>query len=88
MPISAKPTWRRTWRFWKPTLRAVGAAGPLSDPSGAAAGGLWLVEADTAAEVERLVRDDPFWPTGLRQSYSILQWTRVFADGARRVRPE
>ena len=58
------------------------AAGPLRD-AGAPAGGLWLVEADGAAAVMRLVQEDLFWPTGLRQSVRILQWSQVFADGRR-----
>lgn len=58
------------------------AAGPLSE-AGAPAGGLWLVEADNPSAVQALVEADPFWPTGLRKSVRILEWRRVFADGAR-----
>lgn len=61
------------------------AAGPLRGAGGEAAGGLWLVEAPDRAAVERLVEEDPFWPTGLRKSVSILEWRRVFADGKRRA---
>jgi uncharacterized protein YciI len=62
------------------------AAGPLRKADdGAPAGGLWLVDAADKAAVDKLVRDDPFWPTGLRRSVSVLEWTRVFADGARRI---
>lgn len=60
------------------------AAGPLRDDN-APAGGLWLVEAASREEVDRLVRDDPFWPTGLRRSVRVLAWQQVFADGARIV---
>ena len=63
------------------------AAGPLHAPSGEGAGGLWIVEAEDEAAVERLIREDPFWPTGLRESHRILVWTRVFARGARLVDP-
>lgn len=63
------------------------AAGPLSDMSGTTAGGLWLVEAASAARVEQLVREDPFWPTGLRQAYSLRSWTQVFAEGRRLIEP-
>jgi uncharacterized protein YciI len=60
------------------------AAGPLRDTAdGSAAGGLWLVEADSAEAVVALYRKDPFWPTGLRQSVRVLQWAQVFADGRR-----
>jgi uncharacterized protein YciI len=62
---------------------AIQAAGPLRTAEGAAAGGLWLVDANDASEVDALVREDPFWPTGLRKSVRILAWTQVFADGRR-----
>ena len=62
------------------------AAGPLRNAvEGTAAGGLWLVEADSAEAVGALYREDPFWPTGLRQEVRVLQWTQVFADGRRRI---
>jgi uncharacterized protein YciI len=57
------------------------AAGPLRHKENSAAGGLWLVEADTPAEVDCLVQTDPFWPTGLRRSVRVLIWNQVFADG-------
>lgn len=60
------------------------AAGPLRHSEGAGAGGLWLVEADTQEAVDRLVRTDPFWNTGLRRSVHVLIWHQVFADGERR----
>jgi hypothetical protein len=61
------------------------AAGPLRDVDGSAAGGLWLVEAKSADEVTALIHNDPFWPTGLRQSVRVLEWTQVFADGRRTI---
>lgn len=57
------------------------AAGPLRQPDGTAAGGLWLVEARDRQEVERLVAEDPFWTAGLRRSVQVLVWDQVFADG-------
>jgi uncharacterized protein YciI len=60
------------------------AAGPLRDGE-AAAGGLWLVEGTDVAAVDSLVRQDPFWPTGLRKSVRILAWPQVFADGRRLI---
>ena len=63
----------------------IAAAGPLATPSGEAAGGLWLVEAESAAAVEALVREDPFWPTGLRRAVRVLVWSQVFAAGRRRA---
>lgn len=65
---------------------AIVAAGPLSDSrDGTGAGGLWIVEADEPKSVRTLVEEDPFWPTGLRQSVRILAWRQVFADGVRLV---
>jgi uncharacterized protein len=65
---------------------AIRAAGPLRDAAtGTAAGGLWLVEADSAAAVTVLYQEDPFWPTGLRRSLRVLEWTQVFAAGRRRI---
>lgn len=65
---------------------AIQAAGPLRDAAtGDGAGGLWLVEAEHAEEVRKLVEADPFWPTGLRKSVRILEWTQVFADGRRLI---
>jgi uncharacterized protein len=65
---------------------AIRAAGPLSDAdTGAATGGLWLVEVDSLEAVQALYRADPFWPTGLRKSVRVLRWRQVFADGRRLI---
>jgi uncharacterized protein YciI len=61
----------------------VNAAGPLKTLSGQGAGGIWIVKADAAGEVDRLVKQDPFWPTGLRRSVRILAWNQVYAEGKR-----
>lgn len=53
------------------------AAGPVAE-AGDVTGGLWLVEAEDAQAVEALIRRDPFWPTGLRGSHRILQWSQVY----------
>jgi uncharacterized protein len=63
---------------------SVRAAGPLRDPdSGENAGGLWLVEAESAEAVRQLYERDPFWPTGLRKSVRVLEWSQVFVSGRR-----
>lgn len=69
--------------FLERSSSAIKAAGPLRGADGAPAGGLWLVEATDYEHVENLVRDDPFWPTGLRLSVRVLAWHQVFADGIR-----
>jgi len=72
--------------FLERNAETVKSAGPLTDVEDRkSAGGLWLVEAESAAQVRRLVEEDPFWPTGLRKSMRILSWTQVFSDGIRRI---
>ncbi len=63
----------------------ISAAGPLLSSTGQAEGGLWLVEANGHDDVDALVKEDPFWPTGLRRSLRILTWRQVFADGRRLI---
>lgn len=72
--------------FLEQNASSVRAAGPLKEVrTGAPAGGLWLVDAESPKAVYRLIEADPFWPTGLRKSVRVLQWTHVFADGERQV---
>jgi len=71
--------------FLEANAEKIAAAGPLRDALGAGKGGIWIVDADGETTVERLVREDPFWPTGLRESYRILGWTQVFAAGKRLI---
>ena len=69
-------------QFLRDHAAQIDAAGPLKDArSSAAAGGIWIVEAADVEQAQQLVETDPFWPTGLRKSVRILEWTRVFADG-------
>jgi len=66
--------------------KVIRSAGPLLDmPSGLPAGGLWMVDCENEREVWDLVREDPFWPTGLRKAVKVLRWNRVFADGERPI---
>ena len=61
-------------------------AGPMKDgTSGEPAGGLWIVDAESADAVQSLVETDPFWPTGLRKSIRILAWTQVYAFGEKKI---
>ncbi len=60
------------------------SAGPLTDPkTGGSAGGIWIVEAGSPEEVQKMLEADPFYKVGLRKSIRILQWKQVFADGKR-----
>ena len=71
--------------FLEMNAARIKAAGPLRESSGRPTGGLWIVEAEGPAVVDALVREDPFWPTGLRRSVRILSWSQVFADGKRLI---
>lgn len=51
-----------------------------TEPGGPPVGGLWIVQAESKAEVEALFQTDPFWVQGLRQSYEILHWSKAFPD--------
>jgi uncharacterized protein YciI len=71
--------------FLERNAARIKAAGPLRALSGDPAGGLWLVEADGPDSVDALVKEDPFWPTGLRGSVRVLRWSQVFANGKRLI---
>lgn len=70
--------------FLESAASQIRSAGPLRDGDGQPAGGLWIVDTDSVAAVEGLIRRDPFLATGLRRGWRILAWTRVF-DGGRRL---
>ena len=72
--------------FLERNASSIRAAGPLKDTANdAPAEGLWIVQADSTQAVQSLIESDPFWPTGLRKSVRILEWTRVFSDGKRQI---
>lgn len=60
----------------------VAGAGPLFEGT-SGQGGMWLIHAESAANVRKLIERDPFWPTGLRKSVRVLEWLQVFRDGRR-----
>jgi uncharacterized protein len=49
-------------------------------PSDRPLGGLWIVEAESEAEVRDIFKDDPFWLNGLRASVRINRWQKAFPD--------
>ena len=64
----------------------IDSAGPLKDSaSGDPAGGIWIVDVEDTSQARALVEEDPFYPTGLRKSIRILEWTQTFADGKRMI---
>jgi uncharacterized protein YciI len=61
-------------------------AGPMKEAqSQQPAGGLWMIDAESPEQVQALVETDPFWPTGLRKSIRILEWTHVYAYGKKMI---
>jgi uncharacterized protein len=46
-------------------------------------GGLWIAEAQSKQQLDELLKSDPFYIAGLRQSYEILYWSK--ANGERKV---
>jgi uncharacterized protein YciI len=69
-------------QFLGDNSETIEAAGPMKDGrTQDPAGGLWIVEVGSAEQVQALVEADPFWPTGLRKSIQILEWTQVYVDG-------
>jgi len=67
--------------FLKRNAFVISAAGPLAETDGAPSGGIWIVSTETPEAADALVKEDPFWPTGLRKSVQILKWTKVFEGG-------
>ncbi len=49
-------------------------------PSDKPLGGLWIIEAESEAEVRDIFKDDPFWVNGLRASVRINRWMKAFPD--------
>lgn len=43
-------------------------------------GGLWIAEAKSKTQLEKLLKTDPFYIAGLRQSYEILHWSKANAQ--------
>ncbi|MEM6985370.1 MAG: YciI family protein [Pseudomonadota bacterium] len=59
------------------------AAGPLLDEvdTQLAVGGLWLTNGLSDEAVRTLVEQDPLFATGLRRSWRIHRWVKVFDEG-------
>ena len=43
-------------------------------------GGLWIAKAESKARLEDLLNTDPFFISGLRESYEILHWSKANAE--------
>lgn len=87
-PNIRKTHMARHLRFLEGHSDMIEAAGPLADAAGNGLDGLWIVEAEKPEDLEQLIHEDPFWPTGLRKSFTILKWTQVYAAGSRLIHPD
>ena len=67
--------------FLSENSATIRAAGPLKEGDGTVESGLWLVEVESIDQAWGLVKADPFWPTGLRDTVEVKHWAQVFADG-------
>lgn len=65
--------------FLKKNQHIIREAGPLFDIFEKKSAGLWVAEADSVDDVIRCIEMDPFWPTGLRKSYRLMEWHQVFS---------
>jgi uncharacterized protein YciI len=43
-------------------------------------GGLWIAEAKSKVQIEEILKTDPFFIAGLRESYEILHWSKANAQ--------
>lgn len=43
-------------------------------------GGLWIADAQSKSQLEDLLKTDPFYVSGLRESYEILHWSKANED--------
>lgn len=43
-------------------------------------GGLWIAQAESKSQLEALIKTDPFFIAGLRQSCEILHWSKASAN--------
>ena len=64
---------------------ALQAAGPLSTEDGAGSGGLWVIEAEDAAQLDTIIRADPLYAAGLRDRWEVYRWRQVHRDGTRQI---
>jgi hypothetical protein len=50
------------------------------DVDGASLGGLWILEAESKAEVEQIYQTDPFFANGMRAKVEVYFWKKAFED--------
>lgn len=60
--------------------RVLLAGSVRSDVGGESLGGLWIIEADSKADVESVYKDDPFFANGLRSKVEIFHYVKANAE--------
>jgi uncharacterized protein len=60
--------------------RVLLAGSVREDVGGESLGGLWIIEADSKADVEAVFRDDPFYANGLRSKVEIFHYVKANPD--------
>jgi uncharacterized protein len=50
------------------------------EPADVPQGGLWVVEASSKESVFDLMKTDPFYTCGLRQSVEVLHWSKALQN--------
>ena len=51
-----------------------------TDVGGDSLGGLWIIEAESKADVESVYQGDPFFANGLRSKVEIFHYVKANAD--------
>ena len=82
--LAVRERWLAAHVAWVGARRdRVLVAGSLrAAPGDAPVGGLWIVEAESRAEVEAIVATDPFWTEGLRERVEIWHWSKALPEPA------
>ena len=50
------------------------------EPADVPKGGLWIVESESKEAVHTLMKSDPFFTCGLRESVEVLHWNKALQD--------
>jgi uncharacterized protein YciI len=60
--------------------RVLLAGAVKTDVDGESLGGLWIIEADSKADVEKVYAGDPFFANGLRSKVEIFAYVKANPD--------
>jgi uncharacterized protein YciI len=63
--------------------RVLLAGSVREDVGGDSLGGLWIIEADSKAEVESIYQGDPFFANGLRSKVEVFHYVKGLNDTRR-----